>query len=352
MGHFYEVTRRDDGSTKVVPVFEMATAAGGVRSTHLGDAKKHFLLPSVTEVLGKAIRKPALERWMERQYIRAFANAPDAIRKFNTDSDEGLNQASEFYRAIRESLNQKAPEAGKEIHSMLERFYRGENVAGDPSDQSAARNISIVMRVNMHLQQLYPRMASERFECLGEQPVAGPGYAGMADLTIYFPDSRTAALVDFKCMSDTGKWEKWTRPYEEEATQVVAYARAISFMGGIAGRPVDRLLVPSILKINTEDGRIKDFRIPGPDIAKYADFFRCAQRIMAVQENWPLLATLSDTRRVDEMLGAISAARTEANESARLAAEQKREAAAAAKAAKARQVVPAAEEQEAVGVAR
>ncbi len=348
MGHFYEVTRRDDGSAKVVPVFEMATRSGGVRATHLGDAKRHFLLPSVTEVLGKAIRKPALERWMERQYIRAFANAPDAIRKFDTDSEEGLRQASDFYSAIREGLNQKAPEAGKDIHAMLERFYRGENVAGDPGDQVAARNMSIVMRVNMQLQRLYPRMEAERFECLSEQPVAGPGYAGMADLTIYFPDSRTAALVDFKCMNDTEKWEKWQRPYEEEATQVVTYARAISFMGGIAGRPVDRLLVPSILKINVADGRIKEYRIPGSDIGKYADFFRCAQRIMAVQENWPLLATLSDARNLDEMLGAIATGRTEAETAARQAAEAKQ----AAKEAKVRQIPAPEEEREAAGVGR
>ena len=108
-GHWYD----KDGN----PRYTIVGKNGQERPTTLRDAKKLGLVPSVTMVIGEAM-KWGLVDWMIEQAVLAALTLP---------RQEGENDA-DYVKRIREDGKEqakKASERGTEIHAMIERGFMG-----------------------------------------------------------------------------------------------------------------------------------------------------------------------------------------------------------------------------------
>lgn len=108
-GHWYDQSGR--------PCYQQRTAKGALRGTDLRDARKQFLVPSVTTVLS-VLAKPALETWKVKQGILAALTLP----RDPAESDDAY-----LARVLEDSKQQAkaAAEEGTRIHDACECAIKG-----------------------------------------------------------------------------------------------------------------------------------------------------------------------------------------------------------------------------------
>jgi hypothetical protein len=161
-----------DGS----PCYRVEKQGGGLRATHLGDARKLKLVPSVTTVLG-VIAKPALTNWMVDQGILAALTLP---RRDDEAEDAWL-------RRVKDDSKQQAIQAAEEgtrIHNACEAWFTGE------FSKEHHAYYEHVAGVREELKRLFPGVTDWR----AEDSFSAHGYGGKVDL--HSPS--TGIVVDFK----------------------------------------------------------------------------------------------------------------------------------------------------------
>lgn len=159
-----------DGS----PCYRVEAKGGGLRATHLGDARKLKLVPSVTTVLG-VIAKPALVNWQVDQGILAALTLP----RLDTETEDV------WLRRVKDDSKQQAIQAadeGTRIHNACEAFFLGNEVP--------AQYWNHVCGVRDELKALFPGVNDWR----AEDSFSAFGYGGKVDL--HSPS--TGVVVDFK----------------------------------------------------------------------------------------------------------------------------------------------------------
>lgn len=164
------------------------------KPTTLREARKNNWLPSVTTIIGDAIRKPALEKWMVGQAILSALTLPRNVDESNED----------FAKRIQADMSDESKQArdvGSEIHAQVE--------SGEGEHAAAFQELCT---------ELGWQVIEQEFACVG------PDYAGKADLKIR--DSFGQVLmVDLKGQD----WEpegKKKKPYiyDDWLYQLAAYA--------------------------------------------------------------------------------------------------------------------------------
>lgn len=99
------------------PAYTLVGANGKERNTHLGDARKLDLVPSVTTITG-LLDRPGLNDWRETQAMLAVMSVP---RKERESDEEYLERA----RAESKNRGSKIRERGTLIHADIELAIQG-----------------------------------------------------------------------------------------------------------------------------------------------------------------------------------------------------------------------------------
>jgi hypothetical protein len=169
-GHWYS----PDGS----PRYTQIAKAGHERPTTLRDAKKLFLLPSVTTV-GKVMAAPGLETWKIDQAVMA------ALTATRNDGEPDKDFIARIKREAQEQAY-RAADFGTTIHGQIEKFYRGESV--NPAHRLFVDGA--VAEVEKH----FPGGGWS-----AERSFASPlGYGGKVDLHRNTQSEIPRVIVDFK----------------------------------------------------------------------------------------------------------------------------------------------------------
>jgi hypothetical protein len=194
MGHYYTRSGK--------PNYFVPKASGeGTRATHIGDARKLGLVPSVTEVLNIA-NKPGLNNWLVQQAYLAMATLPEI---------EGETIDSRITRAKRDAGKQaeKSRDLGTAIHDSLESAFLGRVYTKTHQPH--------IEGVRAKLIELFGDQ-----EWIPEQSFAHPsGYGGKVDLNC------PIAVVDFKT-KDFGKEDiEKKMAWDEHGIQLAAYGRGL-----------------------------------------------------------------------------------------------------------------------------
>lgn len=179
----------------------------GTRPTHLGDARKLGLFPSVSAIL-QVLDKPGLDKWKREQ----VALAAMRLTRQKKESDDYYME-----RIIAES-NQKVKKAqdhGIGVHGEMERYI-----------DSRLKKTDFAPNAKTFV---YTEPAIRYIEAKGIVPVANEvvlvnhehGFGGTSDLPCLL-NSKTPALFDYKT-KETKPGEP-IEPYPEQAMQIAAYA--------------------------------------------------------------------------------------------------------------------------------
>lgn len=113
IGHFYHKDGR--------PCHEVPRAkGGGMRPTHLGDARKMRLKPSVTTIL-RNLNKPALTEWLISQAVMAVMTAP---RMLNESIDDFVHRVL-VVEKHQDQERDTAAKLGKDIHHAIKEALEG-----------------------------------------------------------------------------------------------------------------------------------------------------------------------------------------------------------------------------------
>ena len=218
-------------------------ADGKMRDTTLRDARKHNLLPSVTEILN-TIDKPALTNWKLKQVSRA---AFDSGRE--TPVIEHLQDGSnydDYHKSIMSLAFEQSTDArdrGSEIHAALEQLFM-ENGAfySDYSDG--------VVEIAQEAANQIMEYTGQR-EFIPETTIAGVGYGGMVDLH----NLEGEFVIDYKTKDiEEGKRNHWP----EMAMQLAGYAHALEM-------PNARCL--NVFIDRTTPGLVEIYEWPAEEIA-------------------------------------------------------------------------------------
>ena len=201
MGHWY--------TPEGEPMHWVEGANGQTRDTHLGDARKLNLLPSVTGILD-IIAKPALIEWIKNQVLLAALTTP---------RPEGITD-DEFIKIIKQSAKQQAEDAadrGNAIHDAIEGIWLGKSPTGDETLDKIAEQA---------VREIITYCQTDNFT--PEKIVVGNGYAGKTDL------SNDDFVLDYKSKDITDKqWDAYEAgknpyiAYPDQCQQLVAYDEAL-----------------------------------------------------------------------------------------------------------------------------
>lgn len=202
---------------------------GTFRKTHLGDARKLALLPSVTGILN-VLAKPGLEHWRGTEYILATLRHPFR---------EGMPDRAWVSEVKEKAMEQvdTAKSLGSLVHDALEMAIVGEPVATDLKmyvDPVLAwvkeRNITIAEREEIVVSHEH-------------------GYAGKAD--VFFTWGKNGlGILDYKTRK-TKRGEK-IESYDGEAMQLAAYAAAHYGEANLGN-----VLAANVIISTTEPGRME-----------------------------------------------------------------------------------------------
>lgn len=190
-GHFYD----RDGS----PRYTIIGKNGKERNTHVGDARKNGLVPSVTTIL-KMAAAPGLERW---KIGNAILSALTLTRQ-EGESDESL-----IARIIRDSEEQakKARERGTEIHGWIEKGFLRKPLTAE------GREYFLIARLAVD------SWAGGATSWSAERSFASPlGFGGKLDL------SALGLVADFKT---TDKPLDGLKTWPEHRRQLAAYRKGL-----------------------------------------------------------------------------------------------------------------------------
>ncbi len=199
MGHFYSKTGE--------PVYTVPRATGkGERDTHIGDARKLGLVPSVTSILG-ILDKPALGRWLQNEVLDAVLKNPPG-NLLNLDIDKWKKDVLH----ISQKKSRDAADRGVEIHDALEQYYLGNKIPNHLLEYCTPV-IELLLKEFGNVQWV------------PEASFAHPsGFGGKCDLHLLpcyeYPNG---VVLDFKTKS-ADDFTK-VKPYFEQCMQVQAYAQ-------------------------------------------------------------------------------------------------------------------------------
>ena len=189
-GHWYDY----EGN----PKYEILSKNGSVRNTTLRDARKLFLVPSVTGIMGVAA-KPGLENWKIDQGITAALT----LERLKSENDY------EFLSRIKADSKEqglKAAEAGTIIHAQIEQGFLGQ------------RETKPYLAVKKLLDDVYPNE-----EWIAEGSFCHTsGYGGKIDL-----HSKTGIFIDFKTKDGLAGKEGSKLVYDEHGMQLSSYSQGM-----------------------------------------------------------------------------------------------------------------------------
>jgi len=202
----------------------------GERPTNITDARKHCLIPSVTNILG-VMSKEALTTWKQNQAILAALKNP----KQETESED-------YYckRIIAASMEQvaEAADLGSDIHHALEDWLCEEI-------KPPERILTYVAPVLEWFSQT--NITPTAMEKILVNPIRG--YAGTADVLFTF-GKRGRGVLDFKTRKTVPG--KKIEPYDGQAMQLSAYAAA-----EYGEAELDSVLIANVYISTTEPGRVE-----------------------------------------------------------------------------------------------
>jgi PD-(D/E)XK nuclease superfamily len=200
-------TERRDASwytTAGEPLYEIPKADGkGTRAPTLADAKKRGdLLPRVTTILG-LLDKPALNDWKVEQGVLAVMTTP----QLPGESMDAFVHRVLHVERVQDQEAATARNRGTEIHSALQSYFNGEDVAPEL--------LPWISPVALKITAYGERVTSEKI-------LVGDGYAGRTDLILMAPDCWW--IFDFKTSKTMPDPKK--SAYVEHRLQLAAYAAA------------------------------------------------------------------------------------------------------------------------------
>ena len=181
------------------PFYEVpAKTRGGMRSAHIGDARKAGAYPSVTTIIGVSA-KPALENWKRRQDIMAALTYPDITRLL---AEQTAEEVIKRIQADAMAEAKQAAAAGTAVHDAIEAHFLGKYI---PPEYHAT--------VNAVLALLEEHCGQQNWEA--EKWFAHPlGFGGKIDLI------SDGWVIDFKTKPGRAEDHKM---YKEQLQQLVAY---------------------------------------------------------------------------------------------------------------------------------
>lgn len=192
------------------PKHQMPLADGsGMRPTHMGDAKKLGLYPSVSSILG-ILAKPGLEKWKQNQVALASLR----ITKKGDETEKYF-----VGRVIEEAFKQvdDAADLGSRIHREIERFWSHDWSKPFEPDPKLAVYVSPVINwmiaKDIHVEN--PEAVIINFE---------HGYAGTSDCPFRWKNGTGIGVIDYKSRKTTPGEE--IENYDGQATQIAAYGAA------------------------------------------------------------------------------------------------------------------------------
>ncbi len=198
-GHYY--TR--DGQ----PMFYVPKKNGqGTRPTTIADARKLGLLPSVTTCLG-VLRKPALERYLVRQAVIAFATSPDIPGE---TVDQKINRVLDVEKQQDQDA-QAAADLGTKVHKALEC-----RLADMPIEVELPEEFQKVIETVVNDIKSYGEVIAT------EKVIVGKGYAGTADVIVK-TGGGPMMILDFKSSRSLPTSDSWP----EHKLQLALYAAAL-----------------------------------------------------------------------------------------------------------------------------
>lgn len=209
-------------------VYEVPKKSGGMRKTHVGDARKMGLLPSPTNVLS-ILAKPQLVNWQIEQGCLAVLTSP---RK----PDESLDDFVYRVLHVDQEHNQErdaAADEGTAIHNALQLSLEG--LEYDPKYRPH------VEAVRREIDPFGRAVAMEKI-------LVGDGYAGRTDAVL--EDDHTVTVNDFK-----GCNKLPDKAWPEAVMQVSSYCGALGNTG-------DKLVRGLIVYINRNvPGEVRAFLV-------------------------------------------------------------------------------------------
>jgi hypothetical protein len=219
----------------------------GERPTTIRDARKHTLIPSVTNILG-VIGKDALTTWKVNQAILQTLISPKTE-----------NESNDYYckRIQSESMTQvqEAADLGSKIHHAMENWLI-EKVQ-PPQDAMT------------YVQPVMDWFSATGLNVTDTEKIlvnAAEGYAGTADV-IFTYGKKGCGILDFKTRRT--KEGKKVEAYVGQAMQLAAYAAA-----EFGENVLDKCLLANIYISTTEPGRIEVIKHDNPR-KHYDAFLNC-----------------------------------------------------------------------------
>lgn len=214
-GHYYAL----DGT----PAYTIVGANGKERNTTVRDARKHNLVPSVTQVL-KVAANEGLNRWLKSNLLMAAATLP---RIEGESSDDWIKRVEEDAK----KQSQEAAELGTRIHASLEKAYQG-------TDWDADHDMYVLSSQDAIFNHFVDQAWS------AERSFAHPaGFGGKLDL------SSDNVVIDFKtsAFDETKKDSEFG--YDEHLMQLSAYAYGLGIDNPRCANVYISTTVPGLVKI-------------------------------------------------------------------------------------------------------
>lgn len=244
MGHFYY----KEGD-RVKPMFTVATANGGSRSTNVGDIKRMkkkgiHLVPSVTTIQSQLSKGDGLEHWKINEHLKqaeklVFQHSDNLEKLLEWSTNPGT-----FQREVRELTEpelSKYSDAGTEAHSIFE-DYVAERILYKKDSEVYPSWCKKAWETLIRDCSQYVSDDGD-YELTGvwcETLLASTSYAGTVDLILRFeePDGTTYRfIVDLKTkLNGLGK----TLQTEEHRVQLVAYGELVSIYHEDSGMSEDK----------------------------------------------------------------------------------------------------------------
>lgn len=203
MSHFYVEQEGEVQPRHFVP---MTSRPGELRPTRITDVRKawkrgEMWVPSVTTVLN-TLDKAALKNWLIDQHLQIAHQMPHGLT---------LNEYIAECKRRTEMELQKAPDAGTDVHKVLEDYMQGREAPSDMLDH--CKNVESVLNDRCGA---YDWLCERRF-------TDGRGFGGCADL------SRTGVMhgepwvVDYKTKQTAEKFKPGKMVYPDHSRQLAAY---------------------------------------------------------------------------------------------------------------------------------
>lgn len=210
MAHFYEST--NDG-VQARHFVEMATRPGELRPTRITDVRKMWkagreVVPSVTTVLG-VLDKAALVNWKVDQHLQIAARYTPEIHLARYPRELTFEGWYAEVKRRTELEMDKAPQAGTDVHKVLEDFMQGK--AAPPEFQLICNNA---------LNALDDRCGWPDWVC--ERRFTDPrGFGGCADLVGH------DWVIDYKTKQTADKFKPGKMAYPDHSRQLAAYREGL-----------------------------------------------------------------------------------------------------------------------------